>query len=75
MPPVSKTTNFASSRSTAFAATSSRTPCNTSQTIMSVPETLALKCSVEPVCLRIPHALEVVDQNGCVDDDHATYFA
>lgn len=39
------------------------------------PETLALKCSVEPVCLRIPHALEVVDQNGCVDDDHATYFA
>jgi hypothetical protein len=25
--------------------------------------------------LRIPHALEVVDQNGCVDDDHATYFA
>ena len=39
------------------------------------PETLALECSVEPVCLRIPHALEVVDQNGRVDDNHWTYFA
>ena len=39
------------------------------------PETLALKCSVEPVCLRSPHALEVVDQNGRVDDDDVTYFA
>ena len=39
------------------------------------PEALALKCSVEPVRFRIPHALEVVDQNRRVDDDHVRYFA
>ena len=42
---------------------------------VSEPETLALKCSIEPVCVRISHALKVVDQNGRVDDHHVTYFA
>ena len=38
-------------------------------------ETLALKCGIQPVRFRIPHALEVVDQNRRVDDDHVSYFA
>lgn len=33
-------------------------------------ETLPIQFLIQPVGLRIPHALQIVDPDGCVDNDH-----
>lgn len=39
------------------------------------PETLAIELRMDPICLGIPDALEVIDPDSGVDDHHAGYFA
>lgn len=38
-------------------------------------ETLAIELRMDPICLGIPDALEIIDPDRGVDNHHASYFA